>query len=197
MCSKGRRRLTDEYSMCRRPVPRPREVSSEASSPCSQSCACARVCLVERTSPTHRFHRAAVLFGLYIIIGTFYNRYVLELRGMDQFPRISFFSFTDTVEFVRNCVGRFKDRSSDTWQSRNWGAQSWSNGGGSWGSSGRHGYSGLRTTPEEGETMLGGPPGFLDEQDEEDEESGDGGHGMSGGGQEQRSGMDANGVIRL
>ncbi|KAI0718869.1 hypothetical protein C8T65DRAFT_569940 [Cerioporus squamosus] len=110
----------------------------------------------------------AVLFTLYIVGGTLYNRYVLELRGMDQVPRFSFFSFSDTVEFVRECVERVKDRSSDAWQSHNWGAQNWDRGG-SWGSSGRQGYSGLHASPEEAQTMLGGPPGFLDEEDEDEE----------------------------
>ena len=132
------------------------------------------------------------MFSLYIVVGTLYNRYVLELRGMDQIPRISFCSFGDTVEFIRDCAGRVKDRSSDAWHSRNWGAQDWSRGG-SWGGSGRQGYSGLRATPEESETMLGGPPGFLDEQDDEDEETG---HG-SGEGHARPSGMDTNGIIRL
>ncbi|KAI0715100.1 hypothetical protein C8Q76DRAFT_619010 [Earliella scabrosa] len=112
----------------------------------------------------------AVLFSLYIVGGTLYNRYVLELRGMDQIPRFSFFSLSDTVDFVRDCLERVKGRSYDSWQSRNWGAQDWGSGG-SWGNSGRQGYSGLRATPEESQTMLGGPPGFLDEQSDEDEEA--------------------------
>ncbi|KAI0361132.1 hypothetical protein OH77DRAFT_1390872 [Trametes cingulata] len=113
---------------------------------------------------------AAVIFALYLLGGTLYNRYVLELRGLDQIPRFSFFSLSDTLEFFRSCVERVKDRSSDAWHSRSFGGRSWSNGhGGSWGSSGRHGYSGLGGTPDEAQTMLGGPPGFLDEQDEEEE----------------------------
>ncbi|OSD06124.1 hypothetical protein PYCCODRAFT_1442922 [Trametes coccinea BRFM310] len=111
---------------------------------------------------------AGVLFALYMIGGTLYNRYVLELEGFDQIPRFSFFSFTDTVEFFRDCVSRVKDRSSDAWHTRNFGGRGWSRGG-SWGSSGRHGYSGLGATPDEAQTMLGGPPGFLDEEDEDEE----------------------------
>ena len=152
------------------------------------------VWFVETARLRHRWFRIAVTFTVYIVAGTLYNRYVLELRGMDQIPRISFFSFRDTVELVRECMGRLKGRSSDAWESRNWGAQDWSSSGGSWGGSGRHGYNGLRATPEEAETMLGGPPGFLDEQDEEDEERGHEAGGAGGGGP---SGMDANGVIRL
>ncbi|RPD65020.1 hypothetical protein L227DRAFT_494428 [Lentinus tigrinus ALCF2SS1-6] len=112
----------------------------------------------------------AVLFALYIVGGTLYNRYVLELQGMDQIPRFSFFSFSDTVEFVRECMERVRDKSSDAWQSRNWGTQDWGRGG-SWSSSGRQGYGGLHASAEEAQTMLSGPPGFLDEQDEEDEEA--------------------------
>lgn len=132
-------------------------------------------------------------FALYIVGGTLYNRYVLELQGMDQIPRFSFFSLSDTVEFVRDCVERVKGRSSDAWQSRNWGAQGWDSAG-SWGSSGRHGYSGLRSAPEESQTMLGGPPGFLDEQDDEDDEEAQRAPSEENG---RPSGMDSSGVIRL
>ncbi|KAI8981215.1 hypothetical protein BD414DRAFT_419943 [Trametes punicea] len=111
---------------------------------------------------------AAVLFALYIIGGTFYNRYVLELRGLDQIPRFSFFSFGDTVEFFRDCMERVKERSSDAWHARSFGGRGWRSGG-PWASSGRHGYNGLGATPDETQTMLGGPPGFLDEQDEDEE----------------------------
>ena len=137
---------------------------------------------------------------MYIIGGFLYNRYVLELRGMDQIPRVSFFSFSDTVEFVRDCMERARDRSAEAWHSRKWGAHSWrSGGGGSWGGSGRHGYSGLRSTPEEAQTMLiGGPPGFLDEEDEEDEEAPPRPPPHPHPGVNTRpSGMDVNGVIRL
>ena len=145
----------------------------------------------------------AVLFTLYLVGGTLYNRYVLELRGVDQIPRFSFFSFSDTVELVRNCVDRVKYRSSDAWGSGNLGAQNWGSGGGSWGGSGRRGYGGLRSTPEEAETMLGGPPGWLDEQDEEDDEEAarqapEPAHvSQAENNPSQPSGMDQNGVIRL
>ncbi|KAI1793994.1 hypothetical protein LXA43DRAFT_884480 [Ganoderma leucocontextum] len=112
----------------------------------------------------------AVLFALYHIGGTLYNRYVLELQGVDQIPKFSFISFHDTVEFVRDCVDRVKCRSSDAWHSRHWGVQNWNSGGGSRVGSGGAGYGGLHSTAEEAETMLGGPPGWLDEQDEEDED---------------------------
>ena len=132
-------------------------------------------------------------FALYIVGGTLYNRYVLELRGMDQIPRFSFFSFGDTVELIRGCLERVKSGSSDSWQSRNWGSENWGSGG-SWGNSGRQGYSGLRATPEESQTMLGGPPGFLDEQSDEDEEAPPPPPHQE---DSRPSGMDTNGVIRL
>ncbi|KAH9858250.1 hypothetical protein C2E23DRAFT_718615 [Lenzites betulinus] len=111
---------------------------------------------------------AAVVFALYMIGGILYNRYVLELQGLEQVPRFSFFSFSDTLEFFRDCVGRVREQSSDAWHSRSWGSSP----GGSWGSSGRHGYRGAVGTADEAQTMLiGGPPGFLDEQDDEDEEA--------------------------
>ncbi|KAI0673582.1 hypothetical protein C8Q78DRAFT_1067877 [Trametes maxima] len=128
---------------------------------------------------------AAVLFAAYMIGGTLYNRYVLELRGLDQIPRFSLISFGDTVEFFRSCIERIKGRSSDAWHTRSFGGRSW-NSGGSWGNSGRHGYGGLGATPDEAQTMLGGPPGFLDEQDEDEEAA----HAAEEGG--GPSGMDSN-----
>ncbi|KAI0639853.1 hypothetical protein C8Q77DRAFT_1152794 [Trametes polyzona] len=101
---------------------------------------------------------AAVLFALYMIGGILYNRYVLELQGLDQIPRFSYFSFGDTLQFIRECIGRVRAGSSDAWHSRSFGGRSWSSGhGGSWGSSGRHGYNGLGATPDEAQTMLGVP----------------------------------------
>ncbi|CDO73171.1 hypothetical protein BN946_scf185007.g226 [Trametes cinnabarina] len=132
----------------------------------------------------------AVLFALYIIGGTLYNRYVLELQGFEQIPRFSFFSFTDTVEFFRDCLARVKHRSSDAWHTRSLGGRGWSSGG-SWGSFGRHGYGGLGASPDEAEGMLGGPPGFLDEEDEDEEAPR---HSAENA---RPSGMDSNGVIRL
>lgn len=146
-----------------------------------------------------------MLFALYLVGGTLYNRYVLELQGMDQIPKFSFFSFHETVEYVRDCVDRVKYRSSDAWHSRNWGAQNWSSGGGRQAGSGGAGYGGLRSTPEEAETMLGGPPGWLDEQDdsdEGDEEPARHAPVPPQGSQVEndgsgRPGMDSSGVIRL
>ncbi|KAI0081116.1 hypothetical protein K474DRAFT_1588342 [Panus rudis PR-1116 ss-1] len=90
-----------------------------------------------------------VLFMGYILLGLLYNRFVLELRGLDAIPRYSFFSFSDTVAFFRRCVGRVRPD----------------------GGLGRRGYQGLA---EEEASMLGGPPGFLDEEEEEEEEAGRG-----------------------
>lgn len=117
---------------------------------------------------------------------------------MDQIPKFSFFSFHDAVEYVRDCMDRVKYRSSGAWHSRNWGAQNWSSGGSRTGGAG---YGGLRSTPEEAETMLGGPPGWLDEQDDEDEEEEAARHAPEPpqGSQPEgrRPGMDEGGVIRL
>ncbi|KAI0778635.1 hypothetical protein BD413DRAFT_465905 [Trametes elegans] len=129
---------------------------------------------------------AAVLFVLYIIVGTLYNHFVLELRGLEQIPRFSFFSFGDTVELIRGCIGRVRDRSANAWHSQNIGGRGWSSDG-SWRRSGRQGYNGLGATPDEAQTMLGGPPGFLDEQDEDEEAA------RPAAESEHPSGMDSNG----
>ena len=131
---------------------------------------------------------AGVLFMLYIIVGLLYNRYVLELRGFDQIPRYSLISFSDTMEFFRDCIDRVKSRASGSFH---FGGGS---GGGmsrSWGGSGS-GYRGLAGSREEQTSMLGGPPGFLDEEDEE-EENADRNDPERG----RVEGMDSNGVIRL
>jgi len=94
---------------------------------------------------------------VYILVGSFYNRYVLELRGLDQIPRWSFFSFSDTVELVRNLSDRIRHGSSNS--SAAWsGRRNWSRA--------DHSYRGMA---EEEEAMMAGPPGFLDEQDEEED----------------------------
>lgn len=123
---------------------------------------------------------AAVVFALYMVGGILYNRYVLELEGLEQVPRFSSISFSDTLQFFRGCLERVQERSSDAWHSRSFGGSSH----GSWGSSGGHGYHGVGGTADEAQTMLGGPPGFLDEEEEEEEE-------------ETARGGGANGIIRL
>ncbi|KAH9949400.1 mannose-6-phosphate receptor binding domain-containing protein [Amylocystis lapponica] len=130
----------------------------------------------------------SALFMLYILVGTVYNRYVLELRGADQFPRYSLFTLTDAIEFFRNLTDRIRHRPSHS-----------GFGDGGWGT--RHrgrtsgGYHGLA---EEQEAMMGGPPGFLDEQDEENaHHSPPTPPATSNGGTPPSSGADANGAIRL
>lgn len=93
---------------------------------------------------------AAILttaFMLYIIVGTFYKRYVLELRGFDQIPRLSIISFSGTMTWVRDRIDHIRDRSSG---------------------GGRSGGSGYRGLGGEDEPMMHGPPGYLDEQDEDE-----------------------------
>lgn len=109
---------------------------------------------------------------LYILVGTFYNRYVLELRGLDQIPRISFGGIGD---FFRGSVDKLRPAS-------------WHVGGGG---RTRGGYRGL--AEEEG-GLMAGPPGFLDEQDEEEP------HAAAAGPEAHNTrptGMDSDGVIRL
>ena len=108
---------------------------------------------------------------LYILVGTFYNRYVLELRGLDQIPRVSFGSI---ASFFCGSVDKLKP-------------SSWHAGGGG---RSRGGYRGL--AEEEG-GLMAGPPGFLDEQDEEEPHA-----ASSPEVQNTRpTGMDSDGVIRL
>ncbi|EMD32523.1 hypothetical protein CERSUDRAFT_118565 [Gelatoporia subvermispora B] len=132
-----------------------------------------------------------ILLALYLILGTLYNRYVLQLQGLEQLPRFGFVG--EFMEFLRSCAARVKDQSSDTWQSRGSGSGRWGSGGG-WSRGAANGYRGLANSREEQEAIIGGPPGFLDEEDEEDD------HPHESGGDSQNaglSGMDANGVIRL
>ncbi|TCD70112.1 hypothetical protein EIP91_004841 [Steccherinum ochraceum] len=127
-----------------------------------------------------------IIFMLYIVCSLFHNYFVLQLRGFDLIPQYSFFSFSDTIEFFRSCVDRIKSRSSsDTWHYGNGGM------GNSWGRSGGGGYDGLAASHEEGASMLGGPPGFLDEMDDEEEDDPETPR-AAGGGE-----MDRSGVIRL
>ncbi|KDQ62880.1 hypothetical protein JAAARDRAFT_75513 [Jaapia argillacea MUCL 33604] len=53
---------------------------------------------------------AGSLFILYIVASILYNRYVLYKRGFDQLPRISIFSFTDTVDFFHDCFERVQSQ---------------------------------------------------------------------------------------
>jgi cation-dependent mannose-6-phosphate receptor len=59
----------------------------------------------------------------YLVAGTLYNRFALGLRGMDQIPRISFFSFSDTMDFLKriteSCRGGSRPRQWGSWGERN------------------------------------------------------------------------------
>ncbi|KAJ3540007.1 hypothetical protein NM688_g6286 [Phlebia brevispora] len=123
---------------------------------------------------------AGILFFVYIIAGMFYNYFILGLRGGDVFPRYSLFSFRDTVQLFRRCIGRVKEQS----ESLHFG----SGGMGSWGSRTNGRYRGLASSHEEEAGMLSGPPGYLDEEDEEEEEHQNG---------SRPQGMDSDGTIRL
>ena len=58
---------------------------------------------------------ALVLVMLYLVGGTLYRRYVLQLRGFDQIPRVSFFSFTDTLEIIQSVCDRFAGQRARSW----------------------------------------------------------------------------------
>ncbi|OCH90052.1 hypothetical protein OBBRIDRAFT_731498 [Obba rivulosa] len=132
----------------------------------------------------------AILLTLYIVLGTLYNRYVLGLQGLEQIPRFAFVG--DIVEFLRSCAARVKDQSSDAWQSRGDGAAGWGGGVG-WGRGAGSDYRGLAGSREEQEAIMGGPPGFLDEEDEEDDHP----HESAGDAQSSRpTGMDSDGDNR-
>ncbi|OBZ68375.1 hypothetical protein A0H81_11620 [Grifola frondosa] len=134
----------------------------------------------------------AIIFILYMIVGILYNRYVLELRGFDQIPRYSFFSFSDTVALVRGFVDRVRERSSDAWHSRSGSMGNWGNSS-SWGSRSGRGYHGLAASRDEETAIMAGPPGFLDEQDDEEMDA----QPRNEHGTANPEGMDSNGVIRL
>lgn len=107
----------------------------------------------------------------------FYNYFILGLRGFNTIPRYSLFSFTDTVNFVRTCISRVKERSGSLHLG--------SGGMGSWGGRFGGGYRGLAGSREEEAGMLSGPPGYLDEEEEEEHH------------ENPPQGMDSNGGIRL
>jgi len=124
----------------------------------------------------------AVLFFSYIVGGSFYNYFILQLRGFDVIPRYSFISLSDTIEFFRNLVDRMRSSSGNLHLGSGGMGRSWGHSDG--------GYRGLANSHEEQTSMLGGPPGFLDEEDEEEaaHETGSGA---------PPPGMDSEGVIRL
>ncbi|KAI0059426.1 mannose 6-phosphate receptor domain-containing protein [Artomyces pyxidatus] len=86
---------------------------------------------------------------LYVVGGTLYNRYVLQLRGFDQLPRISIFSFTDTLDYLQGFCDRF---SGSRAHSRHDTSRSWSGRGGM----APRDFERLPVLPEEEEAMVGG-----------------------------------------
>ena len=95
-------------------------------------------------------------------------------------------------------MDRVKSPSSRPWHA-NGGVRSWDQqrswGGGRVG--GRVGgpYNGLARTREEEEAIIGGPPGFLDEQDDDENENV--GEREGSRSDPRPTGMDADGVIRI
>jgi cation-dependent mannose-6-phosphate receptor len=57
-----------------------------------------------------------VALVLYIIGGIVYNRLVLRKQGFDQLPRISIFSFTDTLDALSNLCDRMLGSRTRSWQ---------------------------------------------------------------------------------
>lgn len=128
----------------------------------------------------HSMSRSAlVLVMLYLVGGTLYRRYVLQQRGFDQIPRVSFFSLTDTLERIQSVRDRFAGQR----------ARSWNNGDRS-----GPGFERLPSLPEEEEAILGSEShgqshghSFSDDAARES----DGQAGILG------SDVDTHGVIRL
>lgn len=53
----------------------------------------------------------------YVVGMTVYNRFVLKKRGFDQLPRISFFSFTDTLDAASGLIDRcFSGKRAQAWR---------------------------------------------------------------------------------
>jgi len=119
---------------------------------------------------------AIVAFISYIVVGTIYRRYVLNLRGFDQLPRISIFSFSDSLSFCRGLGERFKSRSAAPPSFGAWGRN-------------RGGFQQLPTNYDEQESMLNGGRYSLDDDDEEATAGENGAN--------HPPNMDSQGVIRL
>jgi len=97
-----------------------------------------------------------IAFLVYITAATAYNRMVLGLRGWDQIPRMSLFSFSDARDFVYRCRSRNRSRGYE--EPPNWG---------SWGRDG--GAAGPLLGREEDDEEAGIDGRFsLDEDDERD-----------------------------
>ena len=102
-----------------------------------------------------------VIFVFYVVGGVLYNRYVLDRRGFDQIPRLSFFSCTAALDYCSDLSDRLLGSRARRWHERT---------GGSWPSSqawGSHrGFERLSTLPEEAEPMTLG-------RDSEEQSTGD------------------------
>jgi len=129
-----------------------------------------------------------VLLMLYFVGGTLYNRYVLHLRGFDQIPRFSLFSFTDTLDCCQNCCDRFAGTRAQPWHED---TQPWT-------ARDRHGpgFDRLPTLPEEEEGLVGAVREPRHTSLEEAEEQVMHGEEVDQGGAQAKD-MDARGVIRL
>lgn len=58
-----------------------------------------------------------IAFVGYIVGMTLYNRFVLKKQGFDQLPRISFFSFTDTLDAASGLIDRcFSGKRAQAWR---------------------------------------------------------------------------------
>ncbi|TFY80586.1 hypothetical protein EWM64_g3419, partial [Hericium alpestre] len=97
----------------------------------------------------HALDRLIIVLMLGLVGGTLYRRYVLQLRGFEQIPRISFFSFTDTLNALQTCGDRLLGRRGEAWHEN---SQSWTARG-----TGRgRGFDRLPTLPEEEEAIMEG-----------------------------------------
>jgi hypothetical protein len=118
---------------------------------------------------------AVIVLVLYVVGGTLYNRFVLHKHGFDQFPRISLFSFTDTLDAVSGLCDRLLGSRAQAWHAD------------------RRAYQ--RVSHHDEEQSLAR---HADDHDEEDEDAlearGVRSSPPEGG---PSSGIDANGVIRL
>ncbi|TFK56829.1 mannose 6-phosphate receptor domain-containing protein [Heliocybe sulcata] len=105
---------------------------------------------------------ALIALMLYIVGGTLYNRYVLNLRGFDQLPRISLFSLTDTLELCNRITDRVLPRPAPYSNSFNHQPRAWNTGPRN-GSRQGSGYERLAASDDERQGML----------NEEEEDDGD------------------------
>lgn len=129
--------------------------------------------------------RAGTLLVLYVVVGTLYNYLVLDLRGVDLVPRYSVFSLQDTLHLLSSVKDRLVEAKDRFLYSRR----------GGWSSGVSTGYRGVASSREEEAGILGGPSGFLDEEDEDEEAPADDSQGYTS--HPSTAGLNADGVIRL